>query len=146
MNGILPVDDGRCFACGPDNPIGIHLAFERTGEQSVRAELSLAPEFQGWQGIAHGGIAMALLDEGMAHAAGAAGFRGMTGSLAARFRKPVPIGAPLVLEGEVRWMRRHVLGLSARVRSADGTILVEGDGNFVVQGRIEDVADRRSFV
>lgn len=140
------MDDGRCFACGPDNPIGIHLSFERSGEQSVRAELQLAPEFAGWQGIAHGGIAMALLDEGMAHAAGAAGFRGMTGSLSARFRKPVPIGMPLVLEGEVRWMRRRVLGLSARVRSADGTILVEGEGNFVVQGRIEDVADRRSFV
>lgn len=146
MNGDLPVDDGRCFACGPDNPIGIHLAFERTGDRSVRAQLQLAPEFAGWQGIAHGGIAMALLDEGMAHAAGAAGFRGVTGSLSARFRKPVLIGAPLVLEGEVRWIRRHVLGLSARVLSVDGGVLVEGEGHFVAQGRIEDVADRRSFV
>ena len=146
MNGTLPIDDGRCFACGPDNPIGIHLQFERAGEQSVRAHVQLAPEFAGWQGIAHGGIAMALLDEGMAHAAGAAGFRGMTGSLSARFRKPVLIGVPLVLEGEVRWIRRNVLGLWARVAGADGKTLVEGEGHFVVQGRIEDVADRRSFV
>jgi len=146
MTRELPVDDGRCFACGPDNPIGIHLVFERTGEQSVRARLQLEPQFAGWRGIAHGGIAMALLDEGMAHAAGAAGFRGVTGSLSARFRKPVPIGVPLVLEGEVRWIRRHVLGLLARVLSSDGTVLVEGEGNFVAQGRVEDLADRRSFV
>ena len=25
----IPVDDGNCFACGPENPIGLHLHFER---------------------------------------------------------------------------------------------------------------------
>ncbi len=136
-NAGRPVDDGRCFACGPENPIGLHLHFERSGEQSVRARAQLEPQFQGWQGMAHGGIAMALLDEAMAHAAAAAGFRGMTAGISARFRKPVPLGAPLVLEGEVKWRRRNVLAIDARVCDGDGNLLVEASGHFVTKGSWE---------
>ncbi len=102
------------------------------------------PEFAGWQGIAHGGIALALLDEAMAHAAGAAGFRGVTASMNARFRKPVPLGVQLDIEGRVKWMRRNVLEVQARVIDSSGVVLVEGEGRFVAQGRIEDVVDRRN--
>ena len=141
---MTPIDDGRCFACGPDNEIGLHLHFEPVREGQVRARTTLAPQFQGWRDIAHGGIALALLDEAMAHAAGAAGYRGVTASMNARFRKPVPIGAPLEIEGRVRWSRRNVLELEARVLDARGTVLVEGEGRFVSQGRIGDVTDRRN--
>ena len=141
---MTPVDDGRCFACGPENEIGLHLRFEPSGEDGVRAQTTLRPEFQGWQGIAHGGIALCLLDEAMAHAAGAAGYRGVTGSMNARFRKPVPLGVPLGVEGRVKWMRRNVLELQARVTDASGSILAEAEGRFVSQGKIEDVADRRN--
>ena len=141
---MTPVDDGRCFACGPENEIGLHLHFEPVREGQVRARTTLAGQYQGWRDIAHGGIALALLDEAMAHAAGAAGYRGVTASMNARFRKPVPIGAPLEIEGRVRWSRRNVLELEARVLDARGTVLVEGEGRFVSQGRIGDVTDRRN--
>lgn len=139
----VPVDDGRCFACGPENPAGLHLQFERAGERSVRARVTLAETFQGWRNVAHGGIGMMLLDEAMAHAAAAAGFRGMTASMSLRFRAPVPLGEPLDLYGEVVWIRRNVLALRATVKSGDA-LLLEGDGHFVAKGRLEDVADRRS--
>lgn len=140
----MPVDDGRCFACGPENVIGLRLHFEPDSDGGVRARTSLRPEFQGWQGIAHGGIALALLDEAMAHAAGAAGHRGVTASMNARFRRPVPLGSPLAIEGRVKWSRRNVLELEARVTDDRGTVLVEGEGRFVSHGRIEDVRDRRN--
>lgn len=139
----MPVDDGRCFACGPQNPIGLHLHFERTGPQSVHARTTLAPQFQGWKDIAHGGIAMALLDEAMAHAAAAAGFRGVTASLSSRFRAPVPLGVPLDIRGEVLWIRRNVLALRAWVQAGE-QLLLEGEGHFVSKGRLGDVEDRRS--
>ncbi|HEY9180579.1 MAG TPA: PaaI family thioesterase [Candidatus Baltobacteraceae bacterium] len=140
----VPVDDGRCFACGPENENGLRLRFDRADGEGVRARTVLRAEFQGWQGIAHGGIALALLDEAMAHAAGAAGHRGVTASMNARFRKAVPLGVPLEIEGRVEWMRRNVLELHASVKDEDGTVLVEAQGRFVSQGRIEDVADRRN--
>jgi acyl-coenzyme A thioesterase PaaI-like protein len=139
----LPIDDGNCFACGPDNPIGLHLHFEPEGE-GVIARATLATNYQGWQSIAHGGIAMSLLDEAMAHAAGAAGHRGMTASLNARFRNPVPIGAPLTITGRVAWQRRNVLGLHAAVHDATGTLLVDGEGKFVSMGPLDAVDDRRN--
>ncbi len=141
---MMPVDDGRCFACGADNAIGLHLRFERRGDLGVRAHTMLRAEFQGWQGIAHGGIALCLLDEAMAHAAAAAGYRGVTASMDARFRRPVPLGVQLEVDGWVKWQRRNVLELCARVVDPDGTVLLEGQGRFVAQGRIEDVADRRN--
>ena len=139
----IPIDDGNCFACGPENPIGLHLHFESEGE-GVIARATLATNFQGWQAIAHGGIAMSLLDEAMAHAAGAAGHRGMTASLNARFRNPVPIGQPLTITGRVAWQRRNVLGLQAAVHDAAGMLLVDGEGKFVSMGALDAVDDRRN--
>lgn len=137
------VDDGRCFACGPENPIGIHLHFEGNAD-GVHARATLGEQFQGWRGIAHGGIALALLDEAMAHAAGYAGYRGVTGSMNARFRKPVPLGSPIDIEGRIKWMRRSVLEIEASVRDAEGSVLVEAEGRFVAKGRVEDENDRRN--
>jgi uncharacterized protein (TIGR00369 family) len=141
---LPPIDDGRCFACGPENEIGLRLHFEKSDGEGVYARTTLRPEFQGWKGIAHGGVALALLDEAMAHAAGAAGHRGVTATMNARFRKPVPLGVELAIEGRVKWMRRNVLELEARVTDPDGTVLLEAEGRFVSQGRIEDVSDRRN--
>ncbi len=139
----VPVDDGHCFACGPENPIGLHLHFASDNE-GVRARITLAPEFQGWRDIAHGGIAMSLLDEAMAHAAGHAGYRGVTASMNVRFRKPVPLGKELTITGRVAWQRRNVLGMEAAVRDDSGTVLLDGEGKFVSMGPLEAVEDRRN--
>jgi acyl-coenzyme A thioesterase PaaI-like protein len=128
------VDDGRCFACGPFSPDGLHLRFEPDGPQSVRAEITLPPRFQGWRGTAHGGIVMTLLDEAMAHACGLIGERGVTASMDLRFRGPVPLGVQLVITGTVQWKRRNVIGVEAAVSLADGTLLASGVGSFVSRG------------
>ena len=130
----MPVDDGRCFACGPEAPDGLHLQFEPDGEGAVRAEIVLPPRFQGWRGTAHGGIVMTLLDEAMAHACIASGERGVTASMQVRFRERVPLGVPLVVTGSVKWRKRQVIGLEATVAHADGTLLASADGSFVSRG------------
>jgi uncharacterized protein (TIGR00369 family) len=138
----IPVDDGNCFACGPENPIGLHMHFDPDAD-GVRAQLTLAPEFQGWKSVAHGGIAMALLEEAMAHAAGHAGHRGVTASINVRFRKPVPIGEPLAITGRVAWQRRNVLGLEGRIHDASGALLADGEGKFVSRGPVDAIDDYR---
>lgn len=144
MTGV-PFDDGNCFACGPENPAGMHVHFEpaRDGD-GVRAAVTLAPQYQGWRGIAHGGIVMALIDEAMAHAAGFAGHRGVTASVNVRFRKPVPLQTPLEVRGRVLWQRRNVLGVEAAVHDADGTVLVHGEGHVVSRGPLAAADDRRN--
>lgn len=137
MSSPAPFDNGRCFACGPYNAIGLHMRFEREGESGVRADVMLGEEFQGWEGAAHGGIVAALLDEAMAHAAGMLGHRGVTAGLDMRFRKPVPLGAPLTVRGRVLWVRRNVLSTQAEVAAPDGTVLASGEGRFVSRGAVE---------
>jgi acyl-coenzyme A thioesterase PaaI-like protein len=141
----IPFDDGNCFACGPTNPIGMHVHFERLGgTEGVLARVELAAVYQGWRGIAHGGIVMALLDEAMAHAAGFAGHRGVTASVSVRFRKPVPLEQPIEVRGRVTWQRRNVLGVDARILDARGNVLANAEGSFVSRGRLDAADDRRN--
>ena len=55
--------DNGCFACGLDNPIGLHLdGFARDGSD-ITAAFTARPEYQGTVGSLHGGIAATALDE-----------------------------------------------------------------------------------
>ena len=130
------VDDGRCFACGPLSERGLHLRFAIEGEGRVVARTTLAPEFQGWAGVAHGGIAMMLIDEAMAHAVGASGVRGVSADVRVRFRHPVPLGEQLRVAGHVVWRRRNVFGVEATVADEAGRTLLSGEGRFVARGEV----------
>ena len=136
MSAELPVDDGRCFACGPHNPDGLHLVFAPDGDAGARSSVTLTPRLQGYRSIAQGGIVMMLIDEVMAHACRFAGERAMTASLETRFRRPVPIGVELTLRARVTNRRRNVLFVEASVDAPDGTVLATGEGTFVSTGRL----------
>lgn len=55
-------DDRYCFACGEKNPIGMKLKFMQT-EEGLEAKYVFPREFQGYRGVAHGGLIALLLDE-----------------------------------------------------------------------------------
>jgi uncharacterized protein (TIGR00369 family) len=121
----------------------MHLHFAADGE-GVLCRATLDAKYQGWRGVVHGGIAMALIDEAMAHAAGFAGHRGVTASVNVRFRKPVPVDEPILVRGRVTWHRRNVLGVEAQILNEAGTVLVQGEGSFVSRGPLDAAADRRN--
>jgi len=123
-------DDRRCFACGPDNELGLRLHFEY-GENSARCRVTIPAHMSGWTGMLHGGIVAVLLDEVMAHASIAAGVRAVTAKLEIRFRKPAPTGAPLVAEGTVQRRRGKVFDGEAILSDGAGTIFAEGRSRFV---------------
>ena len=61
----IRVRAARCFACGELNEHGLHLDLHVDGDRCW-TELALPDRFQGWDGIAHGGIVCTILDEVMA--------------------------------------------------------------------------------
>ena len=130
------IDDHRCFACGPHNAEGLHLDFVPDGDDGARSEVTLPPRLQGYRDIAHGGIVMMLLDEAMAHACRFIGEKAMTAACEVRFRKPVPLGAKLVMRGRYKERRRNMLFLEATLALEDGTVLATADGTFVSLGRL----------
>jgi uncharacterized protein (TIGR00369 family) len=111
------VDDGWCFVCGKENPSGLGLDWTLDGTGRAHARFLPSRGHQGWQGVLHGGIIAALLDEAMAQCAKRTGRDAVTASLSIRYRAPAPIGATLVAEAWIVGERGRVLQLEARVRS-----------------------------
>jgi acyl-coenzyme A thioesterase PaaI-like protein len=134
------IDDDFCFACGEKNFSGLQMRFEPDEEAgTARASAYLDERFQGWQGVAHGGIVATLIDDAMAYAGVEAfGAPGVIGRLNVRFRKPVPLGAVAVVRAWVTRRRRNVLKLEAQVLNTGGLLLVTAEGMFVGKERIDD--------
>jgi uncharacterized protein (TIGR00369 family) len=121
------LDDGRCFICGKDNPIGLKAEFH-TDPALRRAEtrVRIGEQFQGWQGITHGGIISALLDEICAQACMCSGMQVVTSELKLRYRAPVPTGSMVTVIGEVVGERRRLVDVKGRLE-LDGKIMAEAE-------------------
>ncbi|MCU0606556.1 MAG: PaaI family thioesterase [Candidatus Edwardsbacteria bacterium] len=129
-------DDQFCFVCGKNNPDGLRIAFQYPAPSTCRAAFTPPRKFQGWQGILHGGIVSTLLDEALAHAAGGperggGGSGAVTAELTVRFRKPVPIGAAVVLEGRVVADKGRVVECESSLTDTSGTVLASATGKLV---------------
>ena len=57
-------EDRGCFACGADNPCGLHMKFASDGKQVV-SRLTVPEHLCGWDNIIHGGIVATIHDEMM---------------------------------------------------------------------------------
>lgn len=132
------VDDGYCFACGTRNPIGLQLKFKQHGE---RVEASFLPkrEYQGYNGVLHGGIIATLLDEALAWASKPEGIT-VTASLEVRFKKPIPIGEPLKVIGRITEKKKHILYGESWIEDKSGVRLAAAHGKLVLVGSKEDAS------
>lgn len=91
-----------CYACGPNNEIGLKMRFF-TDEQSVYSKIYLPEEYCGWETIVHGGIQTTLLDETMSKAAIYLNKRFiLTKSFTVDFLHPVYVNNILYLEGNIK--------------------------------------------
>jgi hypothetical protein len=94
----------NCFACGQLNLHGLRLDLHaRSGR--CWTEISLPERFEGWEGIAHGGIICTILDEVMAWAIVGEDAWAVTARLQVEFKRPIPVGSSI--RGEVDRQRRR---------------------------------------
>ena len=118
-----------CFGCGKDNPIGLKLAFRQEGETIV-AEFTPGPHFQGWNGVLHGGIVSTLLDEVMANQVWLMGVQAMTAELNIRYHRPVPIGEKLRIVSRLVARKKRIFELEGRIEN-QGQLLAEGHAKML---------------
>jgi uncharacterized protein (TIGR00369 family) len=137
----------NCFACGSLNTHGLHLVLH-AGDDRCWIEITLPDRFQGWDGIAHGGIICTLLDEVMAWALVEHDLWGVTARMQVDFRKPVPIGVPIRGEGRVTAVRRRIVEAEAALYDADGTVLAQATGTFMAapEDKKRELKERYAFV
>jgi len=121
----------RCFACGELNEHGLHLELH-TDAGGCRTDLTLDPRFQGWEGVAHGGILCTILDEVMAWSVIGRGTWGVTARMAVTFRRPIPVGRAIRAEGEVDRSSRRLFRTVGRILDDEtGEILATAEGTYV---------------
>jgi acyl-coenzyme A thioesterase PaaI-like protein len=95
----------------------------------------LADRFQGWDGIAHGGIVCTILDEVMAWSLAATDNWGLTARMAVEFKRPVRIGVPIRAEGRMTQSRRRIVETAARlVDGTTGELLATATATYVAAG------------
>jgi acyl-coenzyme A thioesterase PaaI-like protein len=125
------VEPHHCFACGSLSEHGLQLDLHVGGERCW-TELTLADRFQGWDGIAHGGIVCTVLDEVMAWSLAVGENWGMTARMTVDFKRPVRLGVPIRAEGWVTRRRRRLFDTAARLLDASsGELLATAEAVYV---------------
>jgi acyl-coenzyme A thioesterase PaaI-like protein len=120
-----------CFVCGRSNPIGLYMRFYTDADGCVYADYTPREEHQSYPNVMHGGLVTAMLDELIGRTAIASDLWCMTAKLEVRFKKPVPIGAPLKLKGEITRKTSRLLEGHGEIRLSDGSLAVEAHGTYI---------------
>lgn len=130
---VRALNDHNCFGCGARNPVGLHLQFFRLpGNTGAWAPWVPEKNFEGYNGMIHGGIICTLLDEIMAWSLYARDTWAVTAKMETAFRKPVLVGEPVRLVGEVTRNRGRALQIHGEIRrEIDDVLLAEGDATFM---------------
>src|SRR4030067_1336802 len=111
-------DDGYCFVCGPENPIGLKLKFSFNGK-TIKTEFISKKEHQGYLNIVHGGIISTLLDEAMVKLALAMDIPAVTAHMEIRLRKPLRVGEKIIVEAEILENTKQMLETYAKAVTED---------------------------
>ncbi len=123
--------NNRCFGCGPANPSGLKLEFLHADDGSVVCPAIIPNLYEGPPGYVHGGIIATLLDESMSKAVRAKGATAMTRHMEVDYRRPVPSGVSIRIEGRVVRSEGRKHWAEASILDGEGTALAQGKGLFI---------------
>ena len=112
-----------CFACGRSNPIGLKLIFHFDGDEYVTT-FEVRRVYQGWVGIAHGGLVATVLDETMTRMLWEKDIDSVTARLNVRYHHPVRVGDLLQVRGRITRMRPPLIEMAA-VAISKGVVVAE---------------------
>jgi len=129
--GRFEFEPHNCFACGSLNANGLQLDLH-VEPGRCWTDLTLDKRFEGWEGIAHGGILCTILDEVMAWALVGEDNWGVTARMNVEFRRPVAVGQTVHAEGWITEARRRIVATAARIVDADtGVEVATATGAYV---------------
>jgi acyl-coenzyme A thioesterase PaaI-like protein len=119
---------------GPGSPVAPPMAVaDLPDEGRCVGRVSLGKKHEGPPGLVHGGVVATLLDHVLARSARISGHGGLTATLTVTYRRPVPLGVPLLLTGELGPVDGRRATAAARLVAEDdpGTTLAEAEGVLI---------------
>ena len=129
---VVLEDDGYCFACGKNNPVGLRLVWETKGNITT-TYFTPEKKFQGYTDILHGGILATVLDEAMGRLVWKVLGPAVTGEINIRYLAPVKIGEKLFIKGEIIQKKKRVVYTEAAAEKADGTVVAKASGKNILR-------------
>jgi uncharacterized protein (TIGR00369 family) len=122
----------HCFACGPDNPEGMHLKFTLDeARQTFVCRFRLGKRYTGPPGHCHGGIIATILDDAMGKVNKLHHVIALTKEMTVEYLKPVPLHKPLRVEGrEVSVHGRQHINM-AEILNENNEVLARSRGTFI---------------
>lgn len=130
------IADTFCFACGKDNPYGLHMEFTDEGEDYV-CRWHPQPHHQGWHKILHGGLVSTVLDEVMTWRLVSRGIHAVTAEMTVRLKAPTPLDQELTIRARLVSQRRRFYETEAEITLPDGTVTATATAKYVAMEREE---------
>ena len=119
---------------GPGSPVAPPMAVEDFPDEGrCVGRVTVGKKHEGPPGLVHGGALAILLDHVLARSARAAGHGGLTATLTVTYRRPVHLGVPLLVTGQLGSVEGRRATATARLVAEDdpGTTLAEGEAVLV---------------
>ena len=130
---------------GLANPLAPPITIGRAGERKAVATVTFGSAYEGPPGCVHGGFVAAAFDEVLGYVQSLGGNPGMTARLTVQYRRPTPLHAELLFEGElVRVEGRKIFTVGRCL--ASGAVTAEAEGLFlsVDRARFEALLAQRA--
>lgn len=132
MSGEIE-DAPMCFACGPENPIGLHIRFDVVGDECT-AEFTPNENHVGFSDTVHGGIIYTALDDVTANILYQQGRKAHTARCEIRYRQPARVGETLKLRGWIENERSRLVMLRGEIRrAADDVLVADCESSFMLE-------------
>ena len=132
MSGEIE-DAPMCFACGPDNPIGLRIRFDVEGDECT-AEFTPNENHVGFSDTVHGGIIYTALDDVTANILYQQGRKAHTARCEIRYRQPARVGETLKIKGWIENERRRLVMLKGEIRrKSDDVLVADCESSFMLE-------------
>jgi acyl-coenzyme A thioesterase PaaI-like protein len=112
-----------CFACGPDNPIGLHIKFQFKHGKCMGV-FTPGEHHVGYRNIIHGGIIYSALDDVMANILYLQNIKAYTARCKIRYRKALEVGQSINLTGWIKEENHCLIVLKGEARMTEDDILI----------------------
>ncbi len=120
----------NCFVCGRQNPVGLRAFFYEDGNGRVFADYTIPEPYNGYPGVAHGGVVTALLDEAMGRTTLREHIWLMTGKITVKFHRQTPTKTPLTIAAWITRRRGKICEVHGEIRLKDDTLTAEAEGVY----------------
>lgn len=120
----------------------LSLEYYAEGDGHLVAIAKFGPRSEGAPGQAHGGAILTALDETLGAAAWHSGARVLTARLSTEFRRPVPVGAELLVRTQIQMRRMRMVFVDGELVGPEGILYAAAAGRFI---ELDEAADQRIF-